>query len=241
MIRKVIRDPGFVGKVGSVAGATLQALARDPACAPYVGRWMKSLLPGHTTLNDEVPWLTFPAIDWVDSYLRTNSRVFEYGSGGSSLFFSRRAGEVISLEHDGGFFDLMKGIVEERGIHNLDLRLVEPENDHLTLPYAVGNFRSLSPDFRTSSFERYVRTIEDFEDASFDLVVVDGRSRVSCVFLSAGKVKVGGYVLLDNAERPEYYAAQEWLVSKGFLEKRFRSLGPSNTYVWETAIFQRTR
>src|SRR5690606_37246496 len=46
-------------------------------------------------LDLELPWLTIGAILHIKRFLNKNMRVFEYGSGGSTLFFSKRAKEVV--------------------------------------------------------------------------------------------------------------------------------------------------
>jgi len=49
-----------------------------------------------------VPWWTYRAIDVVDAWMLGRARpirVFEYGSGASTLWLAGRADEVISIEH----------------------------------------------------------------------------------------------------------------------------------------------
>src|ERR687884_2028950 len=46
-----------------------------------------------------VPWFTFPAIEAIKNWDLSDKRVFEYGSGYSTLFWAARAKEVTSVEH----------------------------------------------------------------------------------------------------------------------------------------------
>lgn len=71
------------------------------------------------------------------------------------------------------------------------------------------------------------------------MIVADGRALASCVMRSIKKIKCGGAILVDNSERTQYGGVQEHLRAMGFLETKFRSLGPSNTYVWETTVFRK--
>ncbi|MDP2056339.1 MAG: hypothetical protein Q8K35_01095, partial [Thiobacillus sp.] len=87
-------------KILSMAGE----LRRHPRELPYALRWLHSLLPGHSPLYDEVPWITFRAIDWLDTYLKSDMSVFEYGAGGSTLYLAKRVRNVVSVEHDEGFY-----------------------------------------------------------------------------------------------------------------------------------------
>src|SRR2546430_9982143 len=66
-------------------------------------RWRRNLRQNGNPLDGDSPWMTFAAIRFLDRLLTKEMRVFEYGSGGSSLFFSRRVREVVSVEHDGAW------------------------------------------------------------------------------------------------------------------------------------------
>ncbi|MBI5865097.1 MAG: hypothetical protein HZB38_11440 [Planctomycetes bacterium] len=52
----------------------------------YYGAW-KASLDGASALDDERPWITFAATRFLERAVRPGSRVFEWGSGGSTLFF----------------------------------------------------------------------------------------------------------------------------------------------------------
>jgi predicted O-methyltransferase YrrM len=54
-------------------------------------------------------------------------RVFEYGSGGSTLFFGERAKVLVSVEHDREWYKVLKQHLEKRGLRNVEYLLAEPE------------------------------------------------------------------------------------------------------------------
>jgi hypothetical protein len=56
------------------------------AAAFYVP-WRRLMTAEGHCLEHEIPWLTFPAISRIEEFLEPSIRVFEYGSGGSTLFF----------------------------------------------------------------------------------------------------------------------------------------------------------
>lgn len=54
------------------------------------------------------PWYTYPAIDFVEPRLDPTFRVFEFGSGHSSLWYSKRVEEVVAVEDSKGWAENMK-------------------------------------------------------------------------------------------------------------------------------------
>ena len=73
-----------------------------------------------------MPWITFAAITYLKQVLSPDMRVFEYGTGGSTLFFARRVAEVISVEHDPVWYEQLREIIENRNINNTHVQLIEP-------------------------------------------------------------------------------------------------------------------
>lgn len=53
------------------------------------------------------PWLTLPAIRFLKARLRPTTRVFEWGSGMSTLWFERMCREVHSVESDPEWFRIV--------------------------------------------------------------------------------------------------------------------------------------
>ncbi|MEH3113602.1 hypothetical protein [Pedobacter terrae] len=55
-----------------------------------------------------LPWVTYSFIDFIKERIDKSQRIFEYGSGSSTIFYAERAGSVTSVEHDKGWFDKVK-------------------------------------------------------------------------------------------------------------------------------------
>lgn len=189
-------------------------------------------MPGHSPLGDEVPWVTFRAIDWLESYLCPSMNVFEYGAGGSTLYLTKRVDRVISVEHDEGFYSLVREILSQRNISNCRLVLHKPE------PCENGGiaFASHQAKYRGLCFEAYVKAVDTYPDHSFDLVLVDGRARVACVRQALAKVKPGGAFLLDNSDRTCYAEAKRILADFPHLD--FFGITPWNLEASQTSVWQ---
>jgi len=126
------------------------------------------------------PWLVYTATNQLEEYLTKDKSVFEWGCGGSTIWYSCRAKQVVSIEHNNSWFEK----VSER-VHQLMLPNVRM--------YLRGG----------NEYAEYVAAPQEF-DEMFDLVVVDGRQRVRCIKTGMPLVKPGGWLVLDNSERSRY-------------------------------------
>jgi predicted O-methyltransferase YrrM len=151
--------------------------------------------------------MCFPATELLARNLKSGARVFEYGSGGSTIYFARTAREVVSVEHEPLWYQRVEAEIARRGLTNVDYKLCEPEVDPSFDHGKIADPQAyFSADDKSAghSFKKYVRIIESYPDGYFDLVVVDGRARPSCLMHALKKVKRGGILLLDQSERPYY-------------------------------------
>jgi hypothetical protein len=167
-----------------------------------------------------IPWLVFGSVSFLEKKLSKRIRVFEYGSGGSTLFFSERAESVYSIEHDFLWYSKVKAEINRLNVTNVHYSLVEP----VAVIDAAGkdcrdpqNYLSCFAEYKELTFSGYVKAIDEHADASFDLVIIDGRARPSCIAHSMRKLKKGGILLVDNADRayylqpfPELLNASKW-------------------------------
>lgn len=220
----------------SVPSATwnwLKFLVRRPARLDWYKHWRGTLKAGRSPLSDELPWMVYEAIDWLQSYLEPEMQVFEWGSGGSTLFFSSRVGSVTSVEHDPTWHSIVLHQLQRRDIQNAHLVLCEPERGQ-TLPEA---YTSTDERYKGLSFQRYVEAIDIYPDVTFDLVVVDGRARPGCMLHAVAKIRSGGYLLLDNADREEYVAGTRMV--SGWPSLEFYGPGPYNEGCWATTVWQK--
>jgi predicted O-methyltransferase YrrM len=128
------------------------------------------------------PWLTRDAISTLDGLLEPSWRGLEFGSGRGTLWLARRVAALTSVEHDPGWHGRVRGLLDESGTANVDLRLVETSDDDPR--------RAASP---------YVQVAHEFADGSLDLVLVDGILREHCVLAALPKLRAGGVLVLDNA------------------------------------------
>jgi len=164
--------------------------------------------------------------------------VFEYGSGGSTIFFSKRVNKLTSVEHDKKYYRQVSSVLSEERISNCKYILCEPEKNISgeMPPYGPKSYTSTLKEYVDMSFENYVKIIEEYQDGEFDLVFVDGRARLSCILHSLRKIRHGGYLILDNSERQEYDDAKSFLVD--YKRTDFFGIGPYSLELWQTSVWE---
>jgi hypothetical protein len=50
--------------------------------------------------GEPIPWITYPAIRFLAPRIQQHLKVFEFGSGYSTLWWARRVSQITSVEHD---------------------------------------------------------------------------------------------------------------------------------------------
>jgi SAM-dependent methyltransferase len=166
----------------------------------------------------ERPWIVPAAVGWLGRRIRKDWSVLELGSGRSTLWLGRRAGTVLAFEDNEFWHDRAAERIAEEALENVRLRRLPVQE----LAAAVGSM----------------------PDDTFDLVIVDflespEANRVDAVRAARSKVRPGGYLLLDDSDRPGYAEAYDLLA--GWRERRFTGVKDEYPEVCETAIFRRPR
>jgi len=190
--------------------------------------WQPGLLPRYVLHNClasrspielELPWFSYRAIDFLKDFLRPEMRVFEFGSGGSTLFFAQRCRSVESVEEDRGWGELVQERGAASGLNNITLRIC---------PFDF----SRAGGFDTSDYLAQVR------GCTHDVVVVDGSDdlflcRPICFRVAEEQVAPGGIIVVDDSWRyPDLrrtHQAQRLRV--------FESVGPARFGVTSTDVY----
>lgn len=204
--------------------------------------WLESQNDGKNSLSNERAWIPFAAHRFLGRLLNKKMRVYEYGAGGSTLFFAKRAAEVISVEHDPAWAEEISQVLKKKGYRNARVNFIEAKKD-VTLPDPdptdPDGYVSGAPEFKGYSFRDYAESIDSFPDGTFDLIMIDGRARPSCFKHAEPKLKKHGYLILDNSERPEYIRANEALQRPHWERMNFWGPGPYASEFWSTTICQK--
>jgi predicted O-methyltransferase YrrM len=210
----------------------------------WLGAWSRSLRKGASSVRDESPWMTFGAIAQLERFLarKGKARVFEWGSGGSTLFFAKRAAELIAVENDGDWTEKVRAACAERGHQHVTLAFHPADDTTAPVEFDPSDperYHSGSSVQGGHLFRSYAEHIVPFPGDHFDIVVVDGRARPACLRLALPKVKPGGLLVLDNAERPWYARARALVDAAGWPRTDHAGPGPYLQHFWQTVIWRR--
>jgi protein-L-isoaspartate O-methyltransferase len=161
--------------------------------------------------NEPIPWVTYAFIDFIESRLHSQLTMLEYGSGYSTLYYSKRLKHVHAVEHDEPWFREMSGQMPP----NVSLSHVALDTN--------GKYASFAKNSATK----------------FDVIVVDGRDRVNCIKESIDSLSPAGVMVLDDSERDEYKEGIAFLRMKNFRSIEFWGIAPGIFFRKCTTVFYR--
>lgn len=192
------------------------------------------------------PWMTFPAIAFLRDIVDSNTKVFEYGSGYSTLFFNNIVAQCVSVEHNKEWRDRVLESVPHADINLIEENAVVPEHALTT----VQNFIDTFPQVRTEDrehdirhglindeFAAYASTISNYPKGQFDIIVLDGMARSLSGVFAVEHARDDTIIVLDNSDRWHYNHLQEYLIDQGYKRIDFWGPGWNNYHAWCTSIF----
>lgn len=218
----------------------------------YLGPWgwAHSVIQNASVdLDGPVPWYTYASITELARITPPEARVFEYGSGNSSLWWRAHAAQVVSVEHDAKWYRHSKagdtGDVRLReagdSTHERYFDQLRLLNADIPAPSAEFDTEALiEMGLSTEPFLSYVAELMSFPEGHFDIIVVDGMARSACARLAAQRLSPEGFIVFDNTDRHEYADAYAHLLGQGFGRIDYWGPGPLNPYAWCTSVFTRT-
>lgn len=188
-------------------------------------------------LIEDTPWLPY----LVTEYIKTIKprRVFEWGSGGSTGFFAnlKCVDQLVSIEHDAEWYQKVKVTVNDEWVTYRHIPFEQGEICGDKSDTAC--YKSGSTELGPVNFKSYASVIDEY--GLFDLILIDGMARPSCLAHAYSHVAPGGCIVLDNnGDRPYYLEKTGHLFGNyetGWESIRFMGYGPILDYQWETTIF----
>ena len=135
-------------------------------------------------------WMSMEERNLISKYLHYNKVMLEWGSGGSTHFFSRYVDKYISIEHDPEWFNKVGKCKAER--------------------YLVKNNLPRTIPTKVEEFLDYINYV-DILNKKYDLVLIDGRARPYCAQKVIPYLNKEAIVFIhDFWARPEYHWVLEY-------------------------------
>jgi len=157
-----------------------------------------------------IPWYTYPAIEYLSHIDFSELKVLEYGSGNSSLWWTERCQELVSIENDQEWYKKIQ-----------------------TTGGKVPNFSHVL-ETRENAY------VHQQELSTANIVIIDGAYRSKCAnaFIAACQDESSKLAMLifDNSD---WYpnAIKALHDALGWVQVDFHGFGPINNYTWTTSVF----
>lgn len=170
------------------------------------------------------PWLVLAAIAYLEANIRPEWTTFEWGCGGSTLWFAGLTRSVTSVETNRIWAAATLRAAVERGISPLPtIHTVPPVfvnlagQTHDATQWTEGS--KATPEWE----QEYAGVIDRFyPDEKFGLIVIDGGVRNLCAERALKHMKLGGLMVLDNSGNADTLPATAVLVA---------ALGPGQRFI----------
>lgn len=156
-----------------------------------------------------LPWITYPAIDFIAQFDFSDASVFEWGSGFSTLWWAKRCKHIATVESNAAWIPYIKTLLPPA------VELIETPLDR----------------------EIEAGAINKHAARAFDVIVIDnnGPFRWRCAETAVPKLAPGGMVLLDNSD--QCLKACDVLRGHGLTQIDFTGFVPGGGYAHTTSIF----
>lgn len=151
---------------------------------PYL--WRHLVQRAFHRAHPEAPLIVANAVILLDSWIRPSDRGLEWGSGRSTGWLAARLDALIAIEHDQRWYDRVRERLRRADLAlKVDYRLIAAPAEQMAEPVD----------------HPYAGVADEIADESLDLVLVDGQMRLRCMQKALGKLKPGGLLVLDGANR----------------------------------------
>ena len=154
----------------------------------------------------------------AEEYIKDKNKVLEWGSGTSTLYFSKIVNQFVSIEHNMEWYNFVSAQITD----NTECYYVAPhdfKNDE-ELDKNVPDLLCRANDpvlvdgithwntregFDWHCGIDYIRKPLELEYRDYDVVIVDGRCRTMCAYIAKYLIKDGGYLIFDDFKSRTYY------------------------------------
>ncbi len=171
---------------------------------------VKRMKPVDNNFN-QVPWMNYQTINFIKERFKKDFNMFEYGSGYSTIFYANIVNRITSIEYNIDWYNKIKNEI--------------PNNAKLIYE---NKFNS----------DCYIFAVKN-DDVLYDVIIIDGRSRVACLEACIDQLSERGVIFFDDSERDRYRKYFDIAYKRGFRSLDFQGIKPVEPELSCTTIFYR--
>jgi hypothetical protein len=157
--------------------------------------------------GNPIPWISYPALEYLRQFDFSKLNIFEYGSGNSTLFWAENAKSVTSVENDRAWFVKIRNRTWRK--NNVALHFAKQKGAYIN-KIAIPKRR-------------------------YDIIIIDGIYRFDCAKKCLAYLSKNGMIILDNSEL--FAQIAKYLRRKGYFEIDFSGFAPINSFTQTTSLF----
>jgi hypothetical protein len=159
--------------------------------------------------GNPLPWISYPAIDFLRQFDFSEASVFEWGSGFSTLWWTDRCHSIATVESAAAWAPYIKTLLSSK-VEFLETAL-------------------------TADAE--IEALTSYRLPKIDVIVIDnhGLFRWRCAEAAIDRVAEGGFIILDNSD--QCLRACKVLRAAGFTQIDFTGFAPGVAYAQCTSFF----
>ena len=204
---------------GSYFTRALRALSYLSTHPKHAILYLNNRLSRSTAIKQKLPWISWPAIDYLKETIKPGMRVFEWGAGGSTIYFAKKGCFVTSIESNESWYNLVLSELKQSNL-NAEIRLINAESRNPKL------------------VKEYISSVEF--GGPWDVILVDGLEeewigRMDCVRNILEKSIFPKIIILDDAWRNNYSIIPT--LFPGYKRRIFRGVGPARPGVTQTDVY----
>jgi hypothetical protein len=118
-----------------------------------------------------IPYFTYPAVEYLDNHNLNGLKIFEYGSGSSTLYFLRKGALVTSIEHNKDWH--FKVTKKANNSNSLNCILTEDKSSYINRAEILGaDIVVIDGKYRTECTHYIIRMIEE-KKLTFSMIIFD--------------------------------------------------------------------
>jgi tRNA A58 N-methylase Trm61 len=182
--------------------------------------WERSFIEGMSQdeYGNELPWITYQAIEFFNQNLKKNHLIFEYGCGSSTIFFAKKVKKVVSIETNEIWFEIINKKIKEQNIDNVEIFL-------------------MTDGISNEKYENFLENYQKENNLDFDFVIIDSIKRFKCAQNVLKFINNKTKIVLDDSERKHYKKIFKLFEENNMKKIDFFGIAPAQLRIKNTTIF----